>query len=66
MTNKTKVNAIRFVAEITQVKTKADYGIRLVLDLPENQAKALKDLITAYQAGAVLEVAAVPIKQDGS
>ncbi len=57
---------IRFIAEIIQVKTKADYGIRLTLDLPDSQAEALKKLIEAYQRGALLEIAAIPIKPDGS
>ncbi|MEW6400439.1 MAG: hypothetical protein AB1649_01495 [Chloroflexota bacterium] len=60
-----KPTVIRFVAEIVQVKTKADHGTRLTLDLPESESRNLSKLIEAYQRGALLEVAAVPVDPKG-
>ena len=53
--------AIRFKAEIVRVSTRADFGVRLTLDLPEKESKALQELIEVFRAGAVLQIAAVPV-----
>jgi hypothetical protein len=55
---------IRFVAEVSKVSTLADGGIRITLDLSETAIDAAKKLMEARQAGAVLEVAAVPVNYE--
>jgi hypothetical protein len=52
---------IRFTAQISQIRTLADGGLRAVLDFDETNIEAATALMQAKQAGAVLEVAAVPI-----
>ena len=54
---------IRFVAQISQVRTMADGGIRLTLDLPETAIEVAAAMMQARQAGAVLECAAVAVLQ---
>lgn len=53
--------AIRFQAQVSKVTTLADGGIRIVLDIAESEIEVAKQMMQARQAGAVLEVAAVPI-----
>ena len=60
----TKPTVIKFKAEIVSVSTRQDYAVRVVLDLPENQAEALRSLIESYQKGAFLEIAALPVKAE--
>jgi hypothetical protein len=55
--------AIRFQAQVSKVTTLADGGIRLVLDLAETEIEVAKQMMQARQAGAFLEVAAVPVKR---
>lgn len=55
-------DAIRFQASVSKVTTLADGGIRLVLDLPETAIDIASKMMQVRQAGAVLEVAAVPLK----
>jgi hypothetical protein len=50
---------LRFSAIVAQVKTMADGGLRLVLDLPETAIDTAAAMMQAKQAGAVLEIAAV-------
>jgi hypothetical protein len=63
-------NVIRFSATIARVQTLADGGLRVILDMPEAAVKSASVLMEARQAGAFLEVAAVPVFQkvtvDGS
>jgi hypothetical protein len=53
---------IRFRAEVSKVTTLADGGIRIVLDIAETEIEVAKQMMQARQAGAVLEVAAVPVR----
>ena len=55
---------IRFSASVSQVRTLADGGIRLVLDLPETAIDTATAMMQAKQAGAVLECAVVPVLQE--
>jgi fructose-1,6-bisphosphatase/inositol monophosphatase family enzyme len=55
---------IRFTASVAQVKTMADGGIRLVLDLPETSIDIAAAMMQARQAGAVLECACLAVIQD--
>ena len=59
-----KDNAIRFSAQVSKITTLADGGIRFVLDVSESEIEAAKMLMQAKQAGAVLEIAAVPVNKD--
>lgn len=55
-------DAIRFSATVAQVKTMADGGIRITLDLPETAIETAAKMMTVRRNGAVLEVAAVAVK----
>jgi hypothetical protein len=55
---------IRFKATIAQVRTMADLGLRVVLDFDEANIEAATKLMQARQAGAMLEIAAVAVKND--
>lgn len=55
-------DAICFQAQVAQVKTMADGGIRITLDLSETAIDTAKSMMEARQAGAILEIAAVAIK----
>ena len=57
---------IRFQAEVSKVSTLADGGIRVTLDLPETAIETAKKLMEARQAGAILQVAAVPVDVNGT
>lgn len=59
-------DVIRFTASVAQVRTMADGGIRLMLDLPETAIDTAAEMMKAKQAGAVLECAVVPVKQEGN
>jgi len=54
-------DAIRFQAQIVKVQTLADGGIRLTFDLAETAIETATAMMQAKQAGAMLELAAVPI-----
>ena len=54
-------DAIRFTAEIIKLQTMVDHSFRLTLDLPETQFHEVALLMEAFQRGALLENAAVPI-----
>lgn len=56
-----KENVIKFTAQVSQVKTLADGGLRVVLDLPEKAIKQVSALMEVKQAGAILEIVAVPV-----
>ena len=53
--------AIRFTAQVVKVQTTVDGGIRLTLDMPETAVAVAAQLMQVKQAGALLEVAAVPV-----
>jgi hypothetical protein len=53
---------IRFQAQVSQVRTLADGGIRLILDLPESAIDTATKMMETKQAGATLEIAAIPVK----
>lgn len=55
-------DAICFQAQVAQVKTLSDGGIRITLDLSETAIDTAKNMMEARQAGALLEVAAVAVK----
>jgi len=55
---------IRFTAQVNRVQTLADGGLRVVLDLPESAIDTATQMMRVKLAGAILEVAAVPIKND--
>lgn len=57
-------SVIRFSAQVSKITTLADGGIRFVLDVSESEIEAAKMLMQAKQAGAVLEIAAVPTKKE--
>lgn len=57
-------DVIRFQAQVSQVKTMADGGIRLVLDMSEAAIDTATKMMQVRQSGAYLEVAAVPVKRD--
>ena len=52
---------IQFTASISQFRTMVDGGLRVVLDFDASAIQAATALIKAKQAGAILEIAAVPI-----
>jgi hypothetical protein len=53
---------IRFTASVAQVRTMADGGLRLVLDLPENAIDTAAAMMQVKQGGGLLEIAAVSIE----
>lgn len=55
-------NIIEFWAIVAQVRTLADGGIRVMIDLPEDAITQAAQLMECKRAGVVLEVAA---KVDG-
>ena len=59
-------SVIRFQAQVSKVTTLSDGGIRLVLDIPETEIQTATRMMEAKQAGAILEIAAVPtVKRNG-
>lgn len=54
---------IRFSAQVSKVTTLADGGLRVVFDLAETEIEVAKQMMQAKQAGAVLEIAAVPVTE---
>lgn len=56
--------AIRFTAQVSKVTTLADGGLRVVFDLSETEIEVAKQMMQVKQAGAILEIAAVPIVAD--
>jgi hypothetical protein len=52
---------IRFQATAAQVKTMADGGIRIALDLSESETETAKALMDCRRSKAILEVAILPI-----
>lgn len=58
-------DAIRFSAQVSKVTTLSDGGLRVVLDMAENEIEVAKSLMEAKRAGAILEIAAVAIRSGG-
>ena len=54
-------NLIKFKAQVSKVQTLADGGIRVTLDLSETDIKQAGELMRVKQAGAILEIVAVPV-----
>ena len=52
---------ITFKATVSQIRTLADGGLRIVLDLPETAIQSATQLMSARQAGAFLECACIAI-----
>ena len=52
---------IKFTAQVSQVRTMADLGLRVVLDFDEANIEAATKLMQVKQAGGVLEIAAVAV-----
>ena len=50
---------VRFSASVAQVKTMADGGLRVSLDLSDKEIDTAAKLMQAKQAGAILEIALV-------
>ena len=55
-------DVIRFTAQVSKVQTLADGGIRLTFDISEKDIDTATKIMQAKQAGAALEVAAIPVK----
>ena len=54
---------IRFTAQVAKVQTLIDGGLRVTLDLDEGAIDPAAKLMQAKQQGAILEIAAIPIKR---
>jgi hypothetical protein len=54
-------NLIKFKAQIFKIQTLVDGGIRITLDMSEKDIRQAGELMQARQAGAILEVVAVPV-----
>lgn len=61
MPSKPKVEVIRFTASVSQVRTMADGGLRVILDFDERAINAATALMKVKNGGGVLEIAAVPV-----
>lgn len=61
MTDSEEDKVIRFSAQVSKVTTMADGGLRIVLDLSEKDIETAKKMMEVKQAGAILEIAAVPV-----
>jgi len=58
--------ALRFSATVAQVKTMADGGIRVAIDLPETAIDIAAAMMQAKQAGAILECAVMAVVKQPS
>lgn len=54
-------DVIHFSASVAQVRTMADGGIRITLDLAETAIETAAAIMQVRQGGGVLEIAAVPV-----
>ena len=52
---------IKFKAQVSKVTTMADGGLRVVLDMAETEIEVARQMMQVKQAGAILEIAAVPV-----
>ena len=56
-----KASVIKFTAQVSQVRTMADGGLRVILDFDEGAINTAAALMKVKNRGGVLEVAAVPV-----
>lgn len=63
MSKSPKVEVIRFSAVVYQIRTLADGGMNVTLSLSDKDIKQISQLLECKKNGAILEVAAVPVKQ---
>jgi uncharacterized membrane protein len=54
-------DVIRFTAQVSQVRTLADGGLRFVLDVAESEIEAATKLMQVKQGGGLLDIGAIPI-----
>jgi hypothetical protein len=52
---------IKFTAQVSKVTTMADGGLRVVLDMAETEIEVAKQFMQVKQAGAILEIVAIPV-----
>lgn len=52
---------IKFKAQVSKVTTMSDGGLRVVLDMAETEIEVAKQMMQVKQAGAILEVVAIPV-----
>lgn len=57
-------SVIKFKAEIIKIQTVTDGGIRLTFDISETDIDIATKLMQVKQAGAILEIVAVPVILD--
>lgn len=55
---------IRFTAQVWQVKTLVDGGVNVTLALSDRDIQQVSQLLECKKIGALLEIAAVPVKQE--
>ena len=60
------VEVIKFVASVSQVRTLADGGLRVVMDFSENDVLQAAQLIECKRFGVPLSVECKPVKQETS
>lgn len=61
--DKAKVGEVAFKCDVAQIKTMADGGYRLVLDLGEQDAGAVSLLLPSVKR-TIFQVAMIPIKEE--
>lgn len=59
------VNLIQFKAQVSKVTTMADGSLRVVLDFGEQDIDIATKLMQVKQAGAILEIVAIPVDEYG-
>ena len=60
-----EVNLIKFKAQVSKVTTMADGALRVVLDFGEQDIDIATKLMQVKQAGAILEIVAIPVDEYG-
>ena len=58
------IELIKFMAQVSKVTTMSDGSLRVVLDFGESDIDIATKLMQVKQAGAVLEIVAVPVYPD--
>ena len=62
MTSEKQNNAIEFVATVYKVQTLADNGLRVTIDLSEDDILKAAQLMECHRIGIVLKFVAIPNK----
>jgi len=62
MTSEKQLNTIEFVATVYKVQTLADNGLRVTIDLSEDDILKAAQLMECHRIGIVLKFVAVPSK----